>query len=78
MTRTTLSHISEAAERLRGDIITTPLVFSPALSRMFGGELYLKMENLQKTGSFKARGAMNLVGKHRGRIPARGVVAAAL
>ena len=71
-----LSHIAEAAERLRGDIIATPLVSSPALSRMFDGQIHLKMENLQKTGSFKARGAMNLVKKQRARIPERGVVAA--
>lgn len=71
-----LSHIAEAAERLRGDIIATPLVSSPALSRMFDGQIHLKMENLQKTGSFKARGAMNLVKKQRARIPKRGVVAA--
>jgi threonine dehydratase len=71
-----LSHIAEAAERLRGDIIATPLVSSPALSRMFDGHIYLKMENLQKTGSFKARGAMNLVKKQRALIPEGGVVAA--
>ena len=70
------SDITAAAERLRGDILATPLVFSPALSRTFDGRLYLKMENLQKTGSFKARGALNLVKKRRELIPEGGVVAA--
>jgi threonine dehydratase len=76
MTRIALSHITAAAACLQSDIIATPLVFSPALSRLFGGQLYLKMENLQKTGSFKARGALHLVRKRRAQIPARGVVAA--
>ena len=51
-------------------------MFSPALSRMFGGDLYLKMENLQKTGSFKIRGATNLIKASHGKIPTGGVVAA--
>jgi threonine dehydratase len=76
MTAIDLSQIRAAAERIRDDIIATPLVFSPALSRLFNGRLYLKMENLQKTGSFKARGAMNLVKVQGDHIPARGVVAA--
>lgn len=71
-----ISHILAAADRIRSDIIETPLVSSPALSRMFGGDIYLKMENLQKTGSFKARGAMNFIKAQQGRIPAGGVVAA--
>lgn len=76
MTTVALSDIKAAARRIRDDIIATPLVFSPALSRLFGGQLFLKMENLQKTGSFKARGAMNLVKAQAKRIPPGGVVAA--
>ena len=72
----TLADISAAANRIRNDILDTPLVFSPALSRMFGGDLYLKMENLQKTGSFKIRGATNLIKASHGKIPTGGVVAA--
>ncbi|MGD9330670.1 MAG: threonine ammonia-lyase [Desulfobacterales bacterium] len=72
----TLAHIQAAAKRIHGDILSTPLVYSPALSQMFAGEIHLKMENLQKTGSFKARGAMNLIKARRDEIPADGVVTA--
>jgi threonine dehydratase len=72
----TLSDISAASERIRSSILTTPLVFSPALSSMFKGDIHLKMENLQKTGSFKIRGAMNLIKARQEEIPPGGVVAA--
>jgi threonine dehydratase len=72
----TFSDISDASERIRSSILTTPLVFSPALSRMFNGDIHLKMENLQKTGSFKIRGAMNLIKARQELIPPGGVVAA--
>ena len=71
-----LSDIQTAANRIQNHILATPLVFSQAFSQMFGGDIYLKMENLQKTGSFKARGAMNLILALRDQIPANGVVAA--
>jgi threonine dehydratase len=48
-----------AAERIRPHIRETPLEHSPWLSRLSGGEVYLKLENLQITGSFKLRGAAN-------------------
>ena len=72
----TLSDIAAASDRIKDRILTTPLVFSPALSRMFNGDIYLKMENLQKTGSFKIRGAMNLIEACQEKIPSSGVVAA--
>jgi len=72
----TLSDIQTAAERIKDSILITPLVFSPALSRMFDGDIYLKMENLQKTGSFKIRGALNLIRACQKKIPSGGVVAA--
>ena len=71
-----LSDIQTAANRIQNHILATPLVFSQAFSQMFGGDIYLKMENLQKTGSFKARGAMNLILALRDQIPENGVVAA--
>ncbi len=52
----------------------TPLDHSSTFSRMSGGHIYLKYENLQKTGSFKIRGALYKVYKVRSK--ARGVVAA--
>ena len=52
-----LNRLRQAAAQIQNWIVKTPLVHSPAISRMFGGEVYLKLENLQKTGSFKIRGA---------------------
>src|SRR6202012_930671 len=44
---------------LQGRLHRTPLVHSRALSERLGAEVYLKLEFLQKTGSFKPRGAFN-------------------
>ncbi|HTF98973.1 MAG TPA: threonine ammonia-lyase [Nitrospirota bacterium] len=55
----TLQHIQEAAGIIRSSIHRTPLIQSNSLSRMTGAEVWLKLENLQKTGSFKVRGAFN-------------------
>ncbi len=71
----TLDAVKEADRRIRDLILRTPLVYSPALSQMFAGEIYLKMENLQKTGSFKIRGALNTIMRRRDRLPPLGVVA---
>ena len=49
----TLDDIRAAAAVIQGDVIRTPLVPAPRLSRRLGCELYLKLENLQYTGSFK-------------------------
>lgn len=51
--------ILAAAHRLRGVIERTPLVHSPTLSERTGADVYLKCEHLQRTGSFKLRGAYN-------------------
>lgn len=71
-----LEDIQRAARVLRGRILRTPLVYSPTFSRLFGAEVYLKLENLQKTGSFKIRGASYKILQHRESIGAKGVVAA--
>ena len=55
----TLKDIEAAKERLQGVILHTPLVYSQTLSRWGGREVFLKLENLQTTGSFKLRGAVN-------------------
>jgi threonine dehydratase len=68
--------ISKAAEMIKANIIQTPLIQSPSLSSMFGGDIYLKLENLQKTGSFKIRGATYSIMKNRADIGPGGVVAA--
>jgi threonine dehydratase len=57
----TLTDIEAARERLSGSIIQTPLVYSKTLSRLSGREIFLKLENLQTTGSFKLRGSLNKI-----------------
>ncbi len=51
--------IEEAYERIRNQIVQTPLLFAPYISELAGTDVYLKCENLQRTGSFKIRGALN-------------------
>jgi threonine dehydratase len=55
----TLDSICQAQHRLRGLVHRTPLIHSHALSDHLGAAVYLKLECLQKTGSFKPRGAFN-------------------
>ena len=65
-----------ARERLRGLVRHTPLLPSPWLSGVAGRAVYLKAENLQETGSFKARGALNLLLQLTDSERARGVITA--
>lgn len=53
--------VLEAEKRIRGHIRETPLEYSPFLSHTSGCDVYLKLENLQFTGSFKYRGAVNKI-----------------
>ena len=71
-----LEDILRAADLLNGKIIRTPLVYSPTFSRMSGAEVYLKLENLQKGGSFKLRGATYKIQSRREDIGSKGVIAA--
>lgn len=72
----TIEEIRKAASLIEGNIIKTPLVHSPTLSSMFGGSIHLKLENFQKTGSFKVRGAANKILSSLDSIGPQGVVAA--
>ncbi|MDD1711721.1 MAG: threonine ammonia-lyase [Methanoregulaceae archaeon] len=72
----TLIDIREASERVRDRVIRTPLVYSPTFSGMTGAEVYLKLECMQKGGSFKVRGATNRVLARRDEIGQKGVIAA--
>jgi len=56
-----LSRIRAAAEKIAGKVHRTPLLSASGLGARVGVALYLKCENLQKTGSFKPRGALNKV-----------------
>lgn len=51
--------IEKALQNIRHFVHKTPLIHSNSFSKMFNAEVYLKAENLQKTGSFKVRGAFN-------------------
>ena len=55
----TAADVDEAARRLAGVALRTPLLTSAALDAMTGGRVFLKAETLQRTGSFKFRGAYN-------------------
>lgn len=72
----TLAEIQAAARALTTRVLHTPLIFSSTFSRFFGAQVYLKLENLQKTGSFKLRGATYKIQRALHRIGAGGVVAA--
>jgi len=56
-----LNSIKEAHERVRSVVHKTPFSYAPILSEMSGYEVYLKKENLQRTGAFKLRGAFNKI-----------------
>lgn len=72
----TLDDVRAAASRLEGVCLQTPVWPSRVLSKMAGGATLLKCENLQRTGSFKIRGAYNRIAKLSGEQRSRGVVAA--
>lgn len=64
-----LKDIQDALKNIQPFIHKTPLIFSNSFSKLIGAEVYLKAENLQKTGSFKVRGAFNkLTGIKDGRV----------
>lgn len=54
----TADAVRAAAARIEGRIVHTPTLFSDALSRATGAQVYVKYENMQHTGAFKARGAI--------------------
>jgi threonine dehydratase len=55
----TAADVDAAAHRLAGVALRTPLLTSPVLDALTGGRIFLKAETLQRTGSFKFRGAYN-------------------
>ncbi|GAA3944824.1 threonine ammonia-lyase [Actinomadura viridis] len=76
MDRVTVDDIRAARELLRDVSVPTPLMHSRVLSEAIGGPVYLKCENLQRTGSFKIRGAYVRIARLSEAERARGVVAA--
>ncbi|WP_329894831.1 threonine ammonia-lyase [Streptomyces sp. SP17KL33] len=55
------TEVQRAVQRLRGVVVRTPLLTSPAVDARLGRRVWVKAENLQRTGSFKLRGAYNAV-----------------
>jgi threonine dehydratase len=72
----TLKNIEAAHETIRDAIDLTPCKYSGFLSRLTGAQIYLKLENLQNTGSFKIRGALNKLSALTPDERRRGVIAA--
>ena len=68
-------HVEDAARRLKNVAIRTPLIENAALNEQAGGRILLKPECLQRTGSFKIRGAYNLLSQLSAQEAQRGVVA---
>lgn len=71
----TLEDIVDAAERLRGVTFHTPLLHSDALDSAVGAPVWIKPETLQRTGSFKMRGAWNRISRIPVADRSKGVVA---
>jgi threonine dehydratase len=75
-TAVSVADVEEAARRIAGQVRETPLLPAGELSRRVGARVLLKAENLQVTGSFKARGATNVVRRLPEDALRAGVVAA--
>ncbi len=71
-----LKKVQEAQKRVQKAIYRTPFTYAPLLSEMRGYEIYLKKENLQRTGAFKLRGAYNKIASLSDTQMRSGVVAA--
>ena len=70
------AEILKAKKNLEGVIYRTPLTYSTKLSEISGAEVYLKWENLQKTGSFKLRGAYHKISSLTPEERSKGVITA--
>ena len=68
--------IEEAAQRIAGNVVQTPCQLSIPLSEATGANIYCKLEYLQRTGSFKERGACNALTVLSADKKKRGVIAA--
>jgi threonine dehydratase len=75
MTRPTLADIRAAADLIAGQVMRTPFLAAPRLSRMTGADVKVKYENLQVTAAFKERGALVKLSSLSADERARGVVA---
>ena len=72
----TLADVQAAAARIRASIYCSPAPHSAALSALTGQTVFLKLDNLQRTGAFKERGALNRILTLAPDVRSRGVIAA--
>jgi threonine dehydratase len=72
----TFRHIEEAAGRIAGHVVTSPCPLSIPLSEITGMNIFCKLEYLQRTGSFKERGARNALALLSAKQKRHGVIAA--
>lgn len=72
----TLESVREAAARIEGAVVKTPMMHSRTLSEITGAEIWLKFENLQFTAAYKERGALNALLQLTDEQRKRGVIAA--
>ena len=75
MTKVTLEDVKKAQETIKDIVKKTDILESTKLSSMTGANVYYKCENLQKTGSFKVRGACNKIANLTDEEKANGVIA---
>jgi len=75
LTKPTLAEVYQASQRIRTTVQRTPLIKSSWLSELTGSEIFLKLECLQTTGSFKLRGATNKILSLNRDEKERGVIA---
>jgi threonine dehydratase len=71
----TLHEVEQAAQRIAGRVIRTPMVPNRTISRLTGADVVLKLDNLQVTGAFKERGAANRLSLLSPEERERGVIA---
>lgn len=71
-----LEHIFMAARRIKGHVRQTPCQHSKRLSKLLGFDVHMKMENMQHTGAYKERGALNKLLSLTEEEKAQGVFAA--
>ncbi len=72
----TLADVQAALERIRQSIYLSPCTLSATFSQLTGNSIYLKLDNLQRTGAFKERGALNKLLTMTPQERDRGVIAA--
>src|SRR4029077_4190692 len=71
-----LENVKTALDRIRQSIYLSPCTYSDTFSQLTGNSIYLKLENLQRTGAFKERGALNKLLTLTPEERSRGVIAA--